>query len=221
VAADSGAAEERNVGDAHDFLNAPLDWIDGLNRHFFPSRHTHLGAEREKGDAHEGHGHGDGEDEAPSEEAREILPWLRISAALDPQRVDTYTVAAYWLSERMARVDEAEAFLWQGLRDNPQSYEILFELGRLYDVHRHDPARARNFWQAGLRVWRLHQARKAEPDYFFLNRLTDYLAALEEREGHTEEALALREAELLHAAQPDAIQADIDRLRAARSRAAP
>ena len=31
---------------------------------------------------------------------RELLPWLKISAELDPQRVETYTVAAYWLRPR-------------------------------------------------------------------------------------------------------------------------
>jgi len=40
---------------------------------------------------------------------REILPWLRLSAELDPQRVETYTVAAYWL-RNMGKIAEAEQF---------------------------------------------------------------------------------------------------------------
>jgi hypothetical protein len=217
VSADSGAAEERNVGDAHDFLNAPLDAIESFSRHFFPSQHTHLGERDAPGQGE----HGADDEAVRPEMAREILPWLQVSVALDPQRVETYVVAAFWLSEQLGKVDAAESFLWEGLRENPQSYEILFELGRLYDVHRHDPTRARNLWQAGVRLWRMQQAQKAEPDYFFFNRLTDYLAALDEREGRLAEALEWREMELPHATQPDVIRADIERLRAALQTAAP
>src|SRR5437667_4857091 len=64
-----------------------------------------------------------------SSDVREILPWLRLSAELDPNSVRTYTVAAYWLRERMGKVAEAEQFLREGLRANPGSYAILFELG--------------------------------------------------------------------------------------------
>ena len=46
---------------------------------------------------------------------REILPWLRLSAELDPQRVETYTVAAYWL-RAVGKMVEAEHFLREGLR---------------------------------------------------------------------------------------------------------
>lgn len=212
VAADSGAAEEHNVGDAHNFLNAPLDRIERFSRHFFPSQHTHLGETGTPG------ADGEKEEEVRPELAREILPWLQISAELDPQRVETYTVAAYWLSEKLGKVDEAEKFLWQGLRVNPQSYEILFELGRLHAVHRHDDVRARNLWLAGMRMWRMQQEKKAEPDYFFYTRLADYLAAQDERAGRLSDALRWRELELPHAPQPETVRADIERLRAALAR---
>ena len=38
---------------------------------------------------------------------------------------ETYTVTAYWLRERMGKVDEAEQFLREGLRENPDSYEFM------------------------------------------------------------------------------------------------
>ena len=84
------------------FLGQPTDWIDRFGRHFRPTEHTHL-----KGRT-----------------VREILPWLRLSADLDPHRVQTYTVAAYWLRKDLGKVDEAEQFLREGIRANPESYEL-------------------------------------------------------------------------------------------------
>src|SRR5438309_1796727 len=83
------------------------DWIERFGRHFLITQHSHLSGGNE----------------------REILPWLRFSAELDPQRVETYTVAAYWLRS-MGKIVEAERFLRDGLLANPGSPEILFELGR-------------------------------------------------------------------------------------------
>ena len=53
----------------------------------------------------------------------------------------------------MHKVAEAEAVLHEGLRNYPGSYDILFELGRLYDESYHDTDRARNVWEAGVRQW--------------------------------------------------------------------
>ena len=50
----------------------------------------------------------------------------------------TYTVTAFWLRERMNNVAEAEPVLHEGLRNCPDSYDILFELGRLYYESYHD-----------------------------------------------------------------------------------
>ncbi len=83
---------------------------------------------------------------------REILPWLRLAADMDPQKIETYTVGAYFLRKHLNRPEEAEAFLREGLRNNPDSYEILFELGRLYNENDHDTDRARNVWQLALKV---------------------------------------------------------------------
>ena len=37
---------------------------------------------------------------------KEILPWLKLSAEMDPHLIDTYTVAAYWLANHLHKVDE-------------------------------------------------------------------------------------------------------------------
>jgi tetratricopeptide (TPR) repeat protein len=185
---DAGVEEGHNTGDEHDFLGKTLDWIDRINRQMFPSHHTHLdGREVELG------GSGD---------TREILPWLAFSAELDPQRVETYVVSAYWLGERLGKVAEAEQFLRQGLRANPASYEILFELGRIHLVHYKDPAHARNLWELGLRRWRQQDEDKEAPDYFFWHKFTSHLAELEEGQGNLRAALDYWQMAKPHAPEP-------------------
>ncbi len=176
IAEDSGAAEGKNEGDEHDFMGQPKDWIDRFGRSFFPAEHTHLE-----------HG-GVGED---ASEIREILPWLQLSARMDPKQVEIYVTTAYWLRKHLHKPKEAEEFLREGLRENPDSAEILFELGRLQEDYHKDVVRARNLWELGLRRWRETEGKKAEPNTFPLLQLASHLALLEDRTGNHERALAL------------------------------
>lgn len=122
--------------------------------------------------------------------AREILPWLRLSASLDPERIQTYVVGAYFL-RNMDRVDQAEIFLRDGFRQNPRSYEILVELGKICSETHHDPDRARNFWEAGLRYWKEQQLSKPEElrDFLAHATLLGNLAKLEDGAGHPAKAI--------------------------------
>ncbi|MFM8468740.1 MAG: tetratricopeptide repeat protein [Limisphaerales bacterium] len=187
MAADAGAKEDKNSGEEDDFLGPPRDWIDAFGRRFKPATHTHLD---------EGGAHTQSQSAAPkeielseSQDVREILPWLRASAALDPQKVETYTTTAYWLRQRLGTTTEAEAFLRDGLRANPDSYEILFELGRIADEHRKDPARARNLWELALAKWQKFELPKKDPDTFSLLQIASHLALLAERESRWDECL--------------------------------
>ena len=155
VAEDSGTVGGRNRGDEQGFLGKPRDWIDAFSRQFFPARHTHLDEGGASGDL------GD------SSQVREIMPWLRLSAELNPNDIRTYTVAAYWLRERMGKVAEAEQFLREGLRENLDSYEIMYELGRVYSENKNDQARARNLWEAALRQWQKQEAPMSDPEASF------------------------------------------------------
>jgi len=190
AAAQQGKEDKPEQEEGMNFLGEPKDWIDRMGRHFRITEHTHLGGEN----------------------AREILPWLKISAVLDPQRIETYTVASYWL-RGIGKTDEAEQFLRQGLRANPNSYQILHELGRLLYENRHDPARARNIWMQALRRWRETQQGLKEPDEGSLERITGDLAKLEEREGHYADAIKWFELTRLHSPNPDDVQKRIDSLR--------
>ena len=190
MTAEEGSAAEQEHEERMNFLGPPRDWIEKFGRHFLITEHTHLAGGNE----------------------REILPWLRLSAELDPQRIDTYTVAAYWLRD-IGKVSEAEQFLREGLRANPRSYEILFELGRLYWMSYHDPRRARNVWELALRRWQEQQPGKKEPDLRGLSEIADYLARLEESQGNLEQAISYLELARRASPQPALLQAQIEELK--------
>jgi len=207
MAEDAGAVGGNNRGDENGFLGKPRDWIDAFSRKFYPSVHTHL----DEGGA-KPHSAGSG-DLGDNSEVREILPWLRLSAELDPQSIQTYTVTAYWLRERMGKTAEAEQFLRDGLRENPGSYEILYELGRVYAANHRDPARARNLWQLALRNWGEAEQNKKEPDSFLLNEILSRLAVLEQDEGRYREALAYMLRWKKSSPRPEEVQKRIDEVR--------
>ena len=186
-----GAPEDEEHEKEEDFLGKPSDWIDGFGRHFKIVKHTHLE-------------HGN---------EREILPWLKLSADLDPKRVETYTVASYWLRNRLGKVAEAEQFLRDGLRANPGSYEILFELGRLLYENRHDANRARNVWKMAMRRWEEQEPGKEKPDNFALEEITVNLARLEKDQGNFDEAIKYFERAKTLSPAPEAIQEQIDALK--------
>jgi hypothetical protein len=171
MAADAGALEENNKGDEENFLGKPRDWIESFGREFFPSAHTHLGQDSPEAKKEVELGH--------SSEVREILPWLKVSASLDPQRVETYSVTAYWLRSQMGKVREAESFLRDGLRENPGSPILLFELGNIFAEEHKDAARARNVWEFALR--NLGDLQDVEGERrFIIGQILGRLAKLEE-----------------------------------------
>ena len=173
----------------------PLDWIEAMGKNFTVTGHSHLEGDKE----------------------REILPWLKLSADLDPQRVESYLVASYYLTEGLNKPADAEAFLRQGLEANPQSYEILLELGKLYLNHLNQPDRARNVWLLGLRRWDEVERGKEESDKVGRSRLLDYLAQLELKQGNTAKALKYLEECRNYSPQPAAIA---ERIKAIQSKAA-
>lgn len=134
-------------------------WIDRFGKHFYPEGHTHLDT------------HGD---------QRELLPWLKLSAELDPHEVRTYTVAAFWLRTKMNKVKEAEEFLRDGLRANPGSYEILLELGRIFAENHQELDRARNLLELALTRWRDRESLKVNRDITSLQQIIGALVRLEE-----------------------------------------
>ena len=212
MAEDTGAVASHNQGEEESFLGPPRDWIDTFGRHFIPNRHTHLD---------EG---GPADDLSSSKEVQEILPWLKLSAELDPENVKTYVVTAFWLRTKLNQVAEAEQVLREGLRRNPDSAQLLFELGRIYFENYQNPARARNIWEAALRSWarqkpgvpqseRLKLTNENFDDRFMFEQLQTSLAQLEENVGNRDAAIARWEQAQLASPSPDDIQKHIDELK--------
>jgi tetratricopeptide (TPR) repeat protein len=177
-----------------DFLGKPKDWIDRFGRHFRITEHTHLEHMNE----------------------REILPWLRLAADMDPQKIETYTVGSYFMRLHLKQPLQAEAFLREGLRNNPNSYEILFELGRLYNENYHDTSRARNVWQLALNKW--YERVKNDPEAAKENKLdfeeiTVHLAYLEADAGNDAEAIRWFQAAQKVSPTPEALQQQIDKIK--------
>ncbi len=207
MAADAGALKEKNQGEEIEFMGKPRDVIEEFGRHFMPSKHTHL----DEGGA-QGPVAGADLGESKGGEVGEILPWLQISAELDPKRIETYMVTAFWLRKKMGKVNEAEEFLREGLRANPGNPALLFELGRVYLEDRKDVVRARNIWEYGVRRWDEQKGEKTEQDNFILFQLTLYLARLEEGEGNLQASIHWLERVKTVSPNPDEIQKQIGEL---------
>ncbi|MEY4918553.1 MAG: hypothetical protein RL616_2466 [Verrucomicrobiota bacterium] len=190
IAASHGKKESEEDEKNEDFLGQPKDWLDAFGRNFSIVQHTHLEAGKE----------------------REILPWLRLAADLDPQKIETYTVGAFFLREHLQRPDQAVDFLREGLRANPDSCELIFELGRIYYESRHDLDHARNIWLLGVnKFFKLKPDRQKE-DKLVFEEIVVHLARLEDDAARYDEAI-----NWFHVAQkvspvPSALQGQIDAL---------
>jgi tetratricopeptide (TPR) repeat protein len=200
MAEDTGAVNSQNHGEETSFMGPPRDWIDAFGRHFIPNRHTHLDE-------------GGADDLGASDNVREILPWLKLSAKLDPENIQTYTVTAYWLRLRMHKDKEAEQVLREGLRNNPRSYEILFELGRLYNESYHDTDRARNVWELGVRYWSALDDDAKKENKFIFEQITTHLGKLEEDAGNLPQAVNWLQAAQKASMTPGDLQKRIDEIK--------
>jgi hypothetical protein len=183
------------------FLGPPKDWIERFGRHFYPTVHTHLTDGGPSGT----------EDQA---DVREILPWLQLSADLDPHSVETFLTAAYWLRTSLHKPVEAERFLRQGLRANPDNYEIFLALGRLYLHDRHDPRVAHNILVLGRDKWRHQQAAGIQPDPHAYEETLGEMVRADQALGDLKEELADSEDLLQVAHAKAALQHSIDELKA-------
>ncbi len=213
MAEDTGAVASHNTGEETSFMGPPRDWIDAFGRNFIPNRHTHLD---------EG---GPDDDLSNSSKVREILPWLDLSAKLNPSNINTYLVMAYWLRSKLNKVSEAEQVLREGLRYNPGNPQLLFELGRIYYENYDKPGQARSIWQAAIHqlvtgrtrcpsfAERLKPGKDNFDDRFVFQQLAEHLGDLDEKAGHYATAIAdLQEAQLA-SPKPADLQQRIDDLR--------
>jgi tetratricopeptide (TPR) repeat protein len=183
---DTAKSGRRVLEDDEKFMGTPRDWIERFGRNFFPTVHTHL-----QGDT-----------------TREILPWLKLSAEMDPHRIDTYVTTSYWLRTRLDKPDEAEQFLREGLRANPDSPEILLELGRVNYYNKKNPRVARNIWELALARWRRQNAAGENPDPRVQEEILGELVRDDQQSGDLKQLLA--DLEELEKATPRKATLDIE-----------
>jgi len=204
IAASAGAGHEQ-----HEDLpdpGKPLDWIDRFSRHFYPSVHTHLGQAKCGPECKHGEDHDEHTDAAGKGEERELLPWLKLAATLDPERPETYVTASFWLRSQLGKVAEAERFLREGLQHIPGEPELLFELGRIYRENHKDNARARTIWQAALSQWRKTRNFDTAEDRLLYAQIHVNLAQVEEEQRNFSKAIEHLQALLSVTPNKDSIQ---------------
>ncbi|MFM1945334.1 MAG: Tetratricopeptide repeat [Verrucomicrobiota bacterium] len=144
-------------------------WVGWLNGRLMPADHVHL----EGGDA------------------KEMLPWLKVSLELDPDNVQAYVTTAYWLRDGLGRVDEAEEVLRHSVRRDPRAADpsILFELGMLLYEGRGDGVRGKNLLLAALDRWEVVEAGKEDSNRLLHASILGRLAEMDEAAGRYGEAL--------------------------------
>lgn len=199
-ASDISHPEQGDEKEEKGYMGEPRDWIDRLSRHFRPSRHKHL-----SGDT-----------------VGEMLPWLKLSAELDPQRIQSYIVTAYWLRQGLGKSAEAEDFIRDGLKANPHSPDLLFALGQIRLQDRKDYVRAKNILIAAKNEW--HKRDDSKPaiskngeetkDYLLLENILGELVKEEEATGHLDQAVRYLQEMKPDAAEPEGVQKRIDELQA-------
>jgi len=182
------------------YMGEPRDWIDRFSRHFRPSRHQHLS------------GHAVGE----------MLPWLKLSAEIDPQRLQTYIITSYWLRAGLGKSAEAEDFIRDGLKANPHSPDLLYALGQIRLQDHEDYVHGKNILLAAKKEW--HRRDDSKPavskngeetkDYLLLESILGGLVKEEEATGHLDQAVRYLEELKPDAADPKGVQNRIDELQA-------
>lgn len=66
------------------------------------------------------------------DQTKEIVPWLFYSTRVDPNNIQGYTLTAYYLAYKFNKAEDAINLLREGVKNNPESWEIYSEIGGIY-----------------------------------------------------------------------------------------
>lgn len=63
----------------------------------------------------------------------EMLPWFRLMTISDPHHIRGYMIGAWWLKkeQKKPQLQAAKAFLEEGIRNNPDSFQLYLMLGTI------------------------------------------------------------------------------------------
>ena len=117
-------------------------------------------------------------------EEREIIPWLYYSVKLNPHNVKAYVIGGYWIGSRLGRVDEALKFLNEGLKHNPDTWEIYSEVGSLYFHQKQDYQQAIKFFSKAVSFMTDDNSDEHDKSHAFT-----FLAASYDRTGNLDKAI--------------------------------
>ncbi len=112
----------------------------------------------------------------------ELMPWFKLTTMLNPRHVRAYAVGGYWLAFRLEKPYEAIKFMKEGIKNNPDSYQISEEMGIVYFSKLKDYKKAQYYFEKALKS----QAKMDEYDKAGILR---FLAFSYKFQGHTQKAI--------------------------------
>jgi tetratricopeptide (TPR) repeat protein len=126
---------------------------------------------------------------------KEIMPWLDLSIKSNPQNMDSYLVAAYWMANGAKRPDLALGILNKAQQNLPYSYRPQLEKGRLFLKSGNHKA-AFNAFSACLAFWQKTANPDDRGDLLEKSRALLYRGLLYEESGQVDKAISDMEAML-------------------------
>lgn len=128
--------------------------------------------------------------------------------------MDAYLTASYWLRTSLKQPKEAEQFLRDGQRANPDSYAIELELGRIYLYNYTNASVARNILLQGKQKWRRQDAAGSKPDPHAYEEILGEIVRADRAQGNLKQQLADLEELATVAHGKDVLQKQIEELKA-------
>ncbi len=125
-------------------------------------------------------------------EASEILPWLRWTVTADPEDVEAWRVAAYWVGRSTHRPDLVRAVYREAARHHPRDYRIHLDWARQL-LHEGAWSGAARLCDRALALWPSPLDPQDQEAALDFARLLEWRAYLYAYEGDRARALGLLE----------------------------
>jgi tetratricopeptide (TPR) repeat protein len=121
-------------------------------------------------------------------EEKELLPWMLYAVKLSPKNEKAYVIGGYWLGMRLNKIDEAINFLHDGIKNNPESWDIYLMLGEIYLIALKDYQNARIYLEKAKDL-----AESKKMDKFDMRPIYTFLAEAYDKTGSPEASINLYE----------------------------
>ena len=135
---------------------------------------------------------------AEGDQVSEVMPWLRLATRCNPRDIETYLVAAFWLTSAANRTDLALDVLREAQQNNPKNHRVYLERGRIL-LSENQLAESKHEFDVGLAFWPGPEDPESEEAKYDLRNLLLHRAMLLEVDGKAAAAVAdLRRIERLY-----------------------